>query len=33
MFLGDLLFLLPGKRETRTYVVLEEAKSSSVLPI
>lgn len=32
-FLGERLSMLPGVRETRTYAVLEEVKSSTVLPI
>jgi Lrp/AsnC family leucine-responsive transcriptional regulator len=32
-FLGDQLSTLPGVRETRTYAVLEEVKSSATLPI
>lgn len=32
-FLGDTLVRLPGVRETRTYAVLEEVKSSLAIPI
>jgi Lrp/AsnC family leucine-responsive transcriptional regulator len=32
-FLGDVLVDMPGVRETRTYAVLEEVKSTGVLPI
>ena len=32
-FLGDVLVQMPGVRETRTYAVLEEVKSTSVLPV
>jgi DNA-binding Lrp family transcriptional regulator len=32
-FLGDVLVRMPGVRETRTYAVLEEVKSTTVLPI
>jgi len=32
-FLGDILVNMPGVRETRTYAVLEEIKSTSALPI
>lgn len=32
-FLGDVLVDMPGVRETRTYAVLEEIKSTSLLPI
>ncbi|HWM62118.1 MAG TPA: Lrp/AsnC ligand binding domain-containing protein [Rhizomicrobium sp.] len=32
-FLGERLSLLPGVRETRTYAVLEEVKSTTALPI
>jgi Lrp/AsnC family leucine-responsive transcriptional regulator len=32
-FLGERLSILPGVRETRTYAVLEEVKSSTALPI
>ena len=32
-FLGEQLSMLPGVRETRTYAVLEEVKSSASLPI
>ncbi len=32
-FLGDVLVKMPGVRETRTYAVLEEVKSTTVLPI
>jgi Lrp/AsnC family leucine-responsive transcriptional regulator len=33
IFLGERLSRLPGVRETRTYAVLEEIKSTSALPI
>jgi Lrp/AsnC family leucine-responsive transcriptional regulator len=32
-FLGDILVNMPGVRETRTYAVLEEIKSTTQLPI
>ncbi len=32
-FLGDVLVKMPGVRETRTYAVLEEIKSTALLPI
>ena len=32
-FLGDILVRMPGVRETRTYAVLEEVKSTTVLPL
>ena len=32
-FAGSVLWQLPGVRETRTYVVMEEVKNSSRLPI
>lgn len=32
-FLGDTLINMPGVRETRTYAVLEEIKSSTQLPL
>ncbi len=32
-FLGDVLCELPGVRETRTYTVLEEVKSTTHLPL
>ena len=32
-FLGSGISRLPGVRETRTYVVIEKVKSSTVLPI
>lgn len=32
-FLGEVLVAMPGVRETRTYAVLEEVKSVTVLPI
>lgn len=32
-FLGDALVSLPGVRETRTYAVLEEVKSTHELPV
>ncbi|PZU57843.1 MAG: ArsR family transcriptional regulator [Sphingobium sp.] len=32
-FLGDILAAVPGVRETRTFAVLEEVKSSTALPI
>jgi Lrp/AsnC family transcriptional regulator, leucine-responsive regulatory protein len=33
MFLGNILTLVPGVRETRTYAVLETVKESTQLPI
>jgi Lrp/AsnC family leucine-responsive transcriptional regulator len=33
VFLGDILVRMPGVRETRTYAVLEEVKSTTVLPL
>lgn len=32
-FLGDTLVTMPGVRETRTYAVLEEVKSTMALPV
>jgi Lrp/AsnC family leucine-responsive transcriptional regulator len=32
-FLGEVLVDIPGVRETRTYAVLEEVKSTGVLPV
>ncbi len=32
-FLGNVIWTLPGVRETRTYAVMEEVKSSTALPI
>ncbi|RAK57738.1 winged helix-turn-helix transcriptional regulator [Phenylobacterium deserti] len=32
-FLGEVLVRIPGVRETRTYPVLEEVKSSTQLPV
>jgi Lrp/AsnC family leucine-responsive transcriptional regulator len=32
-FAGDVLWQLPGVRETRTYAVMEEVKNSSRLPL
>jgi Lrp/AsnC family leucine-responsive transcriptional regulator len=32
-FLGETLLLLPGVRESRTYVVMEELKEGHMLPI
>ncbi|HLZ74194.1 Lrp/AsnC ligand binding domain-containing protein [Phenylobacterium sp.] len=32
-FLGDVLVQMPGVRETRTYAVLEEVKSTGQLPV
>ena len=32
-FLGGTLMAIPGIRETRTYAVLEEVKSTTILPI
>ena len=32
-FLGDTLVTMPGVRETRTYAVLEEVKSTMELPV
>ena len=33
VFLGDVLVRMPGVRETRTYAVLEEVKSTTALPL
>jgi Lrp/AsnC family leucine-responsive transcriptional regulator len=32
-FAGRVLWQLPGVRETRTYAVMEEVKSTAVLPL
>ncbi|MFM8346180.1 MAG: Lrp/AsnC ligand binding domain-containing protein, partial [Betaproteobacteria bacterium] len=32
-FSGEVLWQLPGVRETRTYAVMEEVKHSAVLPL
>ena len=32
-FAGQVLWQLPGVRETRTYAVMEEVKSGSALPL
>jgi Lrp/AsnC family leucine-responsive transcriptional regulator len=32
-FLGNVMWSLPGVRETRTYAVMEEVKNTSALPI
>ena len=32
-FSGEVLWLLPGVRETRTYAVMEEVKSTAALPL
>jgi Lrp/AsnC family leucine-responsive transcriptional regulator len=32
-FLGNILAAMPGVRETRTYAVLEEVKSTTALPV
>jgi Lrp/AsnC family transcriptional regulator, leucine-responsive regulatory protein len=32
-FIGSVIWTLPGVRETRTYVVMEEVKSTSLLPL
>ncbi len=32
-FLGETLLLLPGVRESKTYVVMEEVKEGQILPI
>lgn len=32
-FLGDVVLSLPGVKETRTYVVMEEVKSDGLLPV
>ena len=32
-FAGDVLWQLPGVRETRTYAVMEEVKSTHRLPL
>ncbi len=31
--LGDVILALPGVKETRTYAVMEEVKSSGVIPV
>ena len=33
VFSGDVLWQLPGVRETRTYAVMEEVKNSTALPL
>lgn len=33
VFAGDVLWQMPGVRETRTYVVMEEVKNSQRLPV
>ena len=32
-FVGNVIWTLPGVRETRTYVVMEEVKNSATLPV
>jgi Lrp/AsnC family leucine-responsive transcriptional regulator len=32
-FIGSVIWTLPGVRETRTYAVMEEVKSSTALPV
>ncbi|MDE2396108.1 MAG: Lrp/AsnC ligand binding domain-containing protein, partial [Burkholderiales bacterium] len=32
-FVGDVIWTLPGVRETRTYAVMEEVKNSSRLAV
>jgi Lrp/AsnC family leucine-responsive transcriptional regulator len=32
-FIGTVIWTLPGVRETRTYAVMEEVKSTSLLPL
>jgi Lrp/AsnC family leucine-responsive transcriptional regulator len=32
-FSGEVLWLLPGVRETRTYAVMEEVKNSTALAL
>jgi len=32
-FIGNVIWTLPGVRETRTYVVMEEVKSTALLPL
>ncbi len=32
-FIGNVIWTLPGVRETRTYAVMEEVKNSSLLPV
>jgi Lrp/AsnC family leucine-responsive transcriptional regulator len=32
-FIGSVIWTLPGVRETRTYAVMEEVKSTSLLPV
>jgi Lrp/AsnC family leucine-responsive transcriptional regulator len=32
-FIGSVIWTLPGVRETRTYVVMEEVKNSTLLPV
>jgi Lrp/AsnC family transcriptional regulator, leucine-responsive regulatory protein len=32
-FIGSVIWTLPGVRETRTYAVMEEVKSTSMLPV
>jgi Lrp/AsnC family transcriptional regulator, leucine-responsive regulatory protein len=32
-FIGDVIWSLPGVRETRTYAVMEEVKSSARIPV
>jgi Lrp/AsnC family leucine-responsive transcriptional regulator len=32
-FIGTVIWTLPGVRETRTYAVMEEVKSSTQIPL
>ena len=32
-FIGSVIWTLPGVRETRTYVVMEEVKNSTMLAV
>ena len=32
-FIGSVIWTLPGVRETRTYVVMEEVKSTALLTL
>ena len=32
-FIGSVIWTLPGVRETRTYAVVEEVKSTAMLPV
>ena len=33
VFIGSVIWTLPGVRETRTYAVMEEVKSTGMLPL